>query len=434
MNKSIVIIGSSIAGMTAAIAAKDTCPQCSVTVLDEDLDMPYRRPSITSILEGTTRDIEDIAIYHDSARELGIKILRGFKAIDLNASNQVLKVMKIDGSTSEITYDVLILATGAKVSKLDIEGVNLKGVFTFRSAKDALDITKYIEHHKKVVIIGASFTALLTAEALIKRGLKISMVVRSRVLRRLVEPSTSDIIESYLKKVGVNLLKKVTVEKIIGENKVEKVLLSDGRIIDADVVIFAIGSKPRVDLAMKAGTRIVQGVIDVNKFMETSIPNIYAAGDCAYSWDLITGNKIYVPTATTASTFGKVAGLNAVGKSIEAPKIIRIQYERFLDLEIISAGYTSDEAIAVGLPAKHMDLTNEIIRRYNLWRTNIIKLDVTLGSKDRIIGVRVIGLHNSRLFAYPFIYAIAKGLKLSDVLEKLHPTIPAFSREPMFMR
>jgi len=427
MSRSVVIIGSSIAGMSAAIAAREACPQCPVTVLDEDPHMPYRRPSITSILEGTIRDIPDISMYRKAIENSRVKVLRGFKAIDIDPVNQVLKIAKPDGSKAKIYYDSLVLATGAEASKQNIEGVDLRGVFVFRNAKDALEINEYAKYSKKAIIVGASFVALLLTEALIRKGLKVLMVVRSRVLRKLIESQASDIIENYLRRIGVEILKGVTIKKIMGKRRVEGAILSDGRSIDSDMVIFAIGSIPRTALATKLGSRVIRGVIDVDNYMQTSVPNVYAAGDCAYSWDLITGNKVYAPTATIASTYGKVAGLNAAGKLMEAPKIIRIQYERFLDLEIISIGYTSDEARAMNLSAKCMDLTDEFKKEYSLWRANVIKLDVTMRGKDKVIGTEIIGLHNSRVFAYPFIYAITKGLKLSEILEELHYPIPSLS-------
>lgn len=425
MGKHVVVIGGSAAGLAATLAAKREKPETSITVFDEDPYIPYRRPNIAGIVEGVFRNVKDLQVFLRDLRRLGVKVVNNAKVIEINHNSKVLKV-KLPTGVEKVNYDTLVLATGAEAIKQDVEGVHLKGVFTFRKLSDALKISKYVEgkNVKKAVVIGASFVALLLTEALVKRGIKVGIVVRSRVLRKMLEPVQSIIVEKYLAKEGVEVYKGVVLEKILGKKYVEKTVLSSGEAVKTDIVVFAIGAKPSIKLAEKIGCKIVGNILDVDKHMETSISGIYAAGDCTYSWDLITESKTYIPNATVASIYGKVAGLNALGLNIEAPSVLRIQFEKILGLNIVTCGYTGEEAKKIGLNAKTVDLTEELKKVFKLWKNRILNIMVTVNGKGKVIGVEAIGLNNITSLTYPYIYAIKEKMVLNEI-SKLHPPIPS---------
>ena len=430
MSKHIVIIGASAAGLAAATRIKKESPDSRVTIIDKDANMPYRRPSITGIIEGTL-NLSDIAIYSREIEPLGIKLLRGFKVSKIIPSKSAIRVVSPDGSEDIINYDSLIIATGAEARFPSVEGSDLNGVFIIRKAEDAIKISKYLEQSRKVAVVGAAFVALLVTEALVRRGLKTYLIIRSRVLRRLVGQSASEVIEKYLQSGGVIPVKGVTVSKIVGDKKVEKISLSDGSTINVDCLIFAIGANPETELASEAGIKTEHGIIDVDRYMETSVSGIYAAGDCSFSWDFITKSKVYNPIASIASSSGEIAGLNAIDKHVEAPYSLRFQYEKILGLEIITAGYTYEECKKLEIPAEYKDLSEEIKEQYPLWRSRILKMDVVTRGKGEILGFQIIGRENTRMFAPPFLSAMLEGLKLEDALKLLNAPIPSLTSLPM---
>ena len=430
MSKHIVIIGASAAGLAAATRIKKESPDSRVTIIDKDANMPYRRPSITGIIEGTL-DLSDIAIYSREIESLGIKLFKGSRVSKIIPSRSVIKVVNPNGSEDIINYNSLIIATGAEARFPSVEGSNLNGVFIIRKAEDAIKISKYLEQSRKVAVVGAAFVALLVTEALVRRELKTYLIIRSRVLRRLVGESASEVIEKYLQSGGVILVKGVTVSKIVGDKKVEKISLSDGSTINVDCLIFAIGANPETELASEAGIKTEHGIIDVDRYMETSVSGIYAAGDCSFSWDSITKSKVYNPIASIASSSGEIAGLNAIDKHVEAPYSLRFQYEKILGLEIITAGYTYEECKKSEISAEYKDLSEEIKEQYPLWRSRILKMDVVTRGKGEILGFQIIGRENARMFASPFLSAMLEDLKLEDALKLLNAPIPSLTSLPM---
>ena len=240
---------------------------------------------------------------------------------------------------------------------LSIPGINLKGVFTFRYSRDALAIAGYARAGMEAYVVGGGLIGLEVAEALLRRGLKVQIVKRvPGVLVGILEQDLSLMAAEMFEHRGIRVLAGRRLEEILGKDRVEGVVLGGER-RKADLVVFAMGVLPEVRLAEEAGLKLSSsGAIAVDRRMQTSVENVYAVGDCAETFDYVTGKSVYRPLGSVASESAEVAGSNAAGIPTEHPGNLRVQSEKIFGVRVSSLGLTVDEAGRLGLKASYLRL------------------------------------------------------------------------------
>lgn len=354
MAKKVVVIGGGIAGAIAALTAREKDKEAEITILGDENYPPYRRASLLDLLSGVASDVKDIFMFPESFyAENNINLKVNAKVSEIKPDKKIVKIKdNSSGGESELSYDSLIIATGAAPFIPKVPGTDKAGVFSLWTIGDVIMLSNYLQKGKSAVVEGAGFIGLKTVEALLRRGIKVTLVVRSRILRALLEKDFSLFLHKKIEKSGVKIVTGASIEEICGKNSVEYVI-AGGEKIKADLVVFATGVRPCVDLAKKAGLNLgPNGAIDVNNRMETSMQDIYACGNCAETLDYITKKKIFVPIGSIAASQAKIAGANAVGEEIEVEGFFRAQMEEIFDLEIISIGHGSESARDLGFNVK----------------------------------------------------------------------------------
>jgi NAD(P)H-nitrite reductase large subunit len=337
-----VIIGGSAGGIGAVEAIREVDPVGSITVISEEPFPQYSRPMIADYLsrEATFGKMK----YRDDHfwGENQVQALTGRKAVSLNLAN---RRVELDGG-DRIDFEKLLIATGAKPFIPRIEGVEKNGVFTFTSLSDAEAIAARIEEVKRAVVIGGGRIGVSVAEALVKRGVKVTIVQRSRILSRVVDATTSGILEKVYREARVNILTGHTVQKILGrsddDSTVGGVALDNGEKIPCDLVVFAIGVVPRTELVVDTEVKVNHGII-VDRFMRTNVPEVYACGDVAEAYDFVWDENRVLPNWPVAHLGGKVAGYNMAGKRTEYPGGTMMSALKYFDVPIISVGLVNPE-------------------------------------------------------------------------------------------
>lgn len=395
----ILVVGGGSTGLTAALSAREQNESASVTILSKERLLPYRRMALPYFIQGKISKFDDIAIcsknYLVSRR---INFLAGMEVKEINTRERVVEAIDLKSNEKSLFYyDSLIMATGGQSFIPPIEGIELKNVFALRTMEDAQKIAEASKSCGRAVVAGGGLIALKVSEALIKSGTRVTLVCRSRILRRLLEPELSSYVQERLEKQGVECIVGKDIEKIEGSKKVESVKI-DGKRIDASMVIFATGTRPSVDLAEKAGLKIGKNGINVDRRMLTSSPGIFAAGDCAESFDKILGKYEYIPVGSVGAASGRVAGINAAGGDSRSNGFVRAQTEKVFDIQILSIGHTYDEAKKEGLNCKIIDITTPSAKNVN----RAPKFKVVLDGDGKIIGAQAVGvkifpLHSSTL-------------------------------------
>jgi len=200
------------------------------------------------------------------------------------------------------------------LSSRQTKGFELKNVFTFIKFDDVKAIDEAIKNGaKKAVVIGAGLSGLKAAEALIKRNVDVTVVeLANRILGSILDLEASKIVQNELEKHGIVFKLETSVDEITGDGKVEKVKLKNGEVLDADIVVFAIGVVPNVDFLKGTELKINRGIV-VNNKMETNIKDVYAAGDCAEGYDFVFEQQRVIPIWPNAYNQGETAGYNMAG-------------------------------------------------------------------------------------------------------------------------
>ena len=390
-----VIIGGDAAGMSAASRAKRNNSDLDVTVLEKTMDVSYSACGMPYNIADPERKIEDLVVReaHVFREKQDINLLTGHCVESIDPVGRTVFGTSLQGKTFDVSYDKLLIATGASPIIPDLPGFNLSGVMALKSLDDGRKIKAYIQsnHVKKVVIIGMGYIALEMCEALRARSIDVDMIKPRPVFLPWMEKELAEIIRKELEVHQVKLHLGHTIEKIDVENKQLKVKCSD-LVLEADLVLVAIGIKPNSELAAQAGLDLgVENAIAVSKKLQTSKENIYAAGDCSDAYHVVTGEKTWIPLALRANRAGWAVADHVCGKSVELPGIAGTAVFKAFDLEVARTGLTSDEAKRHGFePAEVVIKTRS--RAHAHPGASFIHLQMVGDTKTgRLLGAQMVG-------------------------------------------
>jgi NADPH-dependent 2,4-dienoyl-CoA reductase/sulfur reductase-like enzyme len=354
----VLVIGGGVAGVEAAITAKKAKPTASVAMISHN-PMTYPRPDPIAVISGYIKSAKDVQRYgFKDLRDLKIKTFEGYRAESLEHEKRTVKITKTSSKAQlSVEYEKLVFSTGSTPATLPLEGSNLKGVFTVKWLDEALALSRYVASAKKAHIIGGGIIGLETAEALARRGLKVTVIeALPEILGALLEPDLAKVVNRHLKSRGIKLKTNTTLEGISGEKKVKGVIIKDKK-VKTDLLVCTIGMRPNTILANQIGLQLSGNkAIKTDKRMKTSFEGVYAAGDCAETIDLITGKPVYRPLANIAAQAAKIAGSNAVGVDKTYNGFMRTQYNRVFGVEMGGAGLTVTEAKNMGLTVGSVDV------------------------------------------------------------------------------
>lgn len=306
-----VLIGAGPAGVRAAETLRDEDPQASITLVSGEAGEPYARMAIPYILNGA---IDEAGARQrkggDHYQSLGIGYLN-HKAVQVHAGPDGGTVDLDDGST--LDYDRLLVATGSSPSLPPIPGTDIDGVVTCWTLEDARIIADKLKPGARVVMLGAGFVAGVCMKSLVASGVQLSVIAgrAGQILRSMMTPVGSRMLQRWLEDRGVNIITKGRTERIEPGPR----LVMDNQTLDADLIILATGVHPNVSFLAGTGAEIDQGIV-IDDHMRTTVPCIYAAGDVAQGRDFSTGEWVVHALQPTATEHGRVAALNMAGKDV----------------------------------------------------------------------------------------------------------------------
>ena len=343
----VVVIGCSGCGALAGRMLKKLKPSLDVTIIREQEEKGLlTRCATPYICCGNV--MVDPSYKDDSIfRNQGIKLV-DVRAEDINRKQKM--VMTAEGKG--YSYDKLVLATGAKAIMPPIPGVELPGVFTLRTSADAVNILHWInsQRAKNVTLVGAGAIGIEIAYLIARHGVKVTLVeMLEHIMQKVLDADMSEQVEEYIRNKGIDLQLKQKVSAIRGRNKVDKVVLSSNEQVEADMVIISAGVRPNTELAEKAGLQIGEFGLKVNEYLQTSDPDIYAAGDIIQYNSYITGKPTVGQLRPNAVIGGRVIAKNILGYKIKFPLLINGFATKFYDKSIAGTGITELEAKNQGI-------------------------------------------------------------------------------------
>ncbi|MCH7333953.1 nitrite reductase small subunit NirD [Acinetobacter modestus] len=274
----LVLIGNGLAGMRCLEDLLDMAPdRYDVTVIGEEPWGNYNRIMLSPVLSGE-KTIDDIMLHpHAWYSDKGIKFIADDPAIKIDRTRKVVHTQKGES----VDYDRLIIATGSKPFIPPVQGVDLKGVISFRDIYDVNTMIKYCETKNNAVVIGGGLLGLEAAYGLKQRGMNVTVLhLMDRIMERQLDGRASRMLRHSIEEKGIKIITEANTEALIGKNgHVSQIRLKDGTLLDADLVVFAVGIRPNITLAQSAGLRCNRGIL-VNDTMQTFDPSIYAVGEC----------------------------------------------------------------------------------------------------------------------------------------------------------
>ena len=340
----VVVVGSSAAGIAACEAAREHAPACSITLVTADRS-PYSRPLLSYALAGRLQPEQtDWRAKNYLEHELGVHVLSGRKAARLEPDMGAL----ILDNGDELGFERLILATGARAVGLSIPGADLPGVFVLRDAEDLEAISDWCGRASATphaVVLGGGNVGLQACEAFLARGLRVTVVVASpHLLSQMVDAEAGRRLADLFRAHGVEVRTGRDAVEVVGDRRVEAVRLDNGELLPADLVLVAKGIVPNVEWLRGSGIRIGRG-ISVDLCGRTSVPGIFAAGDCAEAPDPLTGRLSLSGIWPVAYEMGRAAGSTAVGIERASAGALRMNASRFFGESIISVGEVRPERL-----------------------------------------------------------------------------------------
>lgn len=379
-----VIIGTGPAGIAAAEAISEIDPAGNLTVIGDDPYGFYSRPGLAYFLTGEV-----------SERQLSLKQADRFHYIEAKAATLDTKSHRItteDGQNYD--YDKLLLATGSTASTITIPGADLGGVVKLDNMSDAKEIISVMRKSKVAVVVGGGITALEIVEALMTRGVKTHYLLRSdRYWANVLDKTESDIIESRLKSRGAIIHYRSELAQIIGKrNRVIAVETKSGENIKCQFVGVAIGVQPRINLAVESRLKTDRGIL-TNAFLETSAPDVYAAGDVVQTLDPLSGKMVLDTLWGNAVEQGRLAGKNMAGQHTPFHKSAPFNVTRLAGLTTtiigaVGSGNDADLAtIARGDSESWRQVPNVMAVQCNV---EVNRTRIMLSSKT-IVGALVMG-------------------------------------------
>ncbi len=365
MSKKIVIVGGVAAGPKAACRVKRLMQDAEVTIVDQDTLISYGGCGIPYYVSGDVSDESELrsTSFHMVRNEAffkdakGIIVKSGTRAIAIDRQAKTLQVEDVaSGEKSDIPYDTLMLATGSRPFVLPIPGADLDGVFTISDLHKAIEIKARIAKQKvgKAVVIGGGAIGLEMAEAFKDLwGVETSVVeFMPQVLPRIIDKPFAAMITKHMRDNDVDIFLGEGAEEILGKDGKVTGLRTANRTIEADMVIMAAGVRPRSEIAAEAGLQISpMGAIVVNERMQTSDPNIYAAGDCIEVMNLVSGKKAYAPLGSLANKEGRIVGDNMAGIPSKFKGCVGSFIMKAFDVCVGATGLSLDVALAEGFDA-----------------------------------------------------------------------------------
>lgn len=332
-----LIIGNGIAGYYAADSIRKRNEEADIHIVSSEKVLTYYRPQLSDYL---TTDLADKRFFVSpeewyDKKNISVTLDVKVENIDIASKKITLK------NKEELSYDKLILATGASNFLPPIKGFEKQGVYTIRDIEDAKKVKEEIKICKNAIVVGGGLLGLEAAWEMKKAGLNVTIVeLAPNLLSMQLDEHGSKLFEKSVQEAGITALTNEAAEEILGEGTVSGLKLKSGKELAADLILFSVGIRPNIALAQKSGIDINRGIL-VNEKMETSIKDIYACGD-----NVELNGKIY-GTWLAATEMGKSAGANAAGEEVLFKTFVNSVIFNAMNTQIFSAGDVKPEGANV---------------------------------------------------------------------------------------
>lgn len=392
----VVIIGGDAAGMSAAMQLSRKRKDASITVLEKGAVYSYAQCGLPYFIGGEVEKSDEliarpVSFFREKAG-IDARIFHEVTSVDASGK-QVHGTNHEDGEPFTVDYDMLLVASGAGSIFPPFEGKDLDGIHLLKTIPDAEKIVDDMkEDVLTVTVIGGGYIGLEVAENLAKDGRKVRIIDLMERVGNVYDPEFSERIQEEAERHNIELVLGETVQSFTGENGRVSGVVTDQGNYPSDMVIVAIGVKPNTGFLEGTGINLhPSGAVLVNPYMETNIPGIYAAGDCATQFHRVKQKDDFVPLGTHANKQGRIAGINMAGETKAFQGIVGSSVMQFFDLAIGKTGLSEQEAKDEGFDYSVIGFDSGAIAHYMPKSTPLYIRMMKDNKTGKLIGMQAIG-------------------------------------------
>ena len=401
-NGKLVIIGGDAAGMTAASKVRREQTRREIVVFERGSHTSYASCGIPYYVSGMVSSYDHLIAREPSVfrekHNIDVRVMH--EVVEIDTDQKYVKVRDLkDGKEFLEPWGELLIATGASPAIPPVKGADAEGIFGLSTLQSGIDVLKYIEKNRpaSAVLAGGGYIGIEMAEALLDRGMNVSMIDMAPQVMSSMDKDMAEQISAFMAREGVEVFLEEKLESFeIDKHGRVKAVISNKQSLEADLVIMGLGVKPNSGLAKTAGIETgAADAIRVNNKLQTSVPYVWAAGDCAESWHLLKERQVYVPLGTVANKQGLVAGINISGGEAQFPGVLGTAITKFRDMEISRTGLSEKEAQELGIKYKTTNIDSPTL---SIYYPGTGKMSVKLVAEEktgRLVGGQIVGMNGS---------------------------------------
>jgi len=433
-NGKIIVIGGDAAGMTAASKIRREQPEREIIVFERGNHTSYSACGMPYYIGGQVESEEGLIARKPEVfrKKQNIDVRIRHEVIEIDPKNKRVKVRNLDEEKDFWEpWDDLLIATGASPIVPNMENSDASRIFALSTLQSGINVFNFLKEKKpaRAVVVGGGYIGMEMAEAFLSRSMDVTLIDMAPQLMATLDKDMADLILEYMKEQQVKVFleeKLVKFEKNAGGSV--KSVITDKQTIPADIVILGMGVKPNAELAARAGIQLGAGnAIQVNKRLETSEPHIWAAGDCAESFHLITQKQVHIALGTVANKHGLVAGINISGGNAEFPGVLGTAITKFKEMEISRTGLSEKEAKDLGVDFDTETITSVSPSGYYPGSEKIHVKLVVNKQTQRILGGQIVGFKGAAKRIDTIATAISAGLTAQQMVDLDLAYAPPFS-------
>lgn len=397
MRERLIVVGGDAGGMSAASQARrrQGPDRLEIVAFERGNYTSYSACGIPYFLGGVVESLEKLLVRtpEEFRDKYSIDARTGHEVVEIDLDKRAVHVV-VDGDDSWEGFDHLVIATGGTPTRFDWPGLDARGIFGVQVLDDAVAIDKFVteETPRRAIVVGGGYIGLEMAEALVERGLDVSLVEAAPQPMRTLDPDMGVIVATALQGMGVTVLTEEAVEGFESRGGKVSAVTTSEQSLPADIVILGLGTRPNSSLAMEAGVEIgPSGGVRVDRRMRTSTEGVWSAGDCAEKFHLVSRQPVSIALGTHANKEGRVAGINLSGGYATFPGVLGTAVSKVCGYEVARTGLGEAAATDAGFEVVTAAIDSTTRAGYYPGASPIRTKFIVEKRSGRLLGAQIVG-------------------------------------------